>query len=330
MKKQSGFIQMFSLFAIVIGILIVSGVSYVGIKQYRSYQAQKAEKEKIAIEKEGQVQDLIIAQQKTLEEMKQELDKTKGIKQKVNTQNVKNDNLISASELEPYLNGIVQVECENEEGSGSLWNINGQYSVLTNQHVIQNPYPDGRCDVVLYNRKSGETLGVYSVFPLQAKSWNQYSDVALLKLYRSAAWDSLFQSTSKSVSPPIENLNYKISYLPKCSEQMPVASQITIIGYPAFGIKNVNFGDLNGIQANLISTNGVVSGYDTTAAKPLGNLPYTDYFVSAKIDSGNSGGIAISKNSNGRLCVLGIPTWISVGNYETQGLVQNIHNIMAQ
>ena len=43
-------------------------------------------------------------------------------------------------------------------------------------------------------------------------------------------------------------------------------------------------------------------------------------------DSGNSGGIALSKYNN-KICVLGIPTWISRGTYETQGLIQNIHNV---
>lgn len=55
-------------------------------------------------------------------------------------------------------------------------------------------------------------------------------------------------------------------------------------------------------------------------------MPYPNYFVSAKVDSGNSGGVAFSKDSNG-LCVLGIPTWLTIGNFETQGLVQNIHNV---
>jgi hypothetical protein len=73
-----------------------------------------------------------------------------------------------------------------------------------------------------------------------------------------------------------------------------------------------------------ITTNGIISGY-----APKINSEYANYFVSAKIDSGNSGGIALSKDKNG-LCVLGIPTWLNVGNYDTQGMIQNIHNIMTQ
>lgn len=73
-------------------------------------------------------------------------------------------------------------------------------------------------------------------------------------------------------------------------------------------------------------TEGIISGYDTSVEQPIGNLPYPNYYVSAKIDSGNSGGVALSKNSNG-LCLLGVATWLSLGDFETQGVVQNIHNV---
>ena len=72
----------------------------------------------------------------------------------------------------------------------------------------------------------------------------------------------------------------------------------------------------------MIVSNGVISGFAPAAA----GLPNTDYFVSAKIDSGNSGGIAFSKDRDG-LCILGIPTWVSQGNFENAGLIQNMSNI---
>jgi hypothetical protein len=56
-------------------------------------------------------------------------------------------------------------------------------------------------------------------------------------------------------------------------------------------------------------------------------LKYQNFFVSAKIDSGNSGGIALAKDGQG-VCTLGLPTWLTVGNYETQGLIQNIMNLL--
>jgi len=99
---------------------------------------------------------------------------------------------------------------------------------------------------------------------------------------------------------------------------MPVNSPVAVVGFPTFTNK--------GVFATRTTTNGVISAHDFTAL--VDNLPYSNYYVSAKIDTGNSGGIAFSKNNNA-LCLLGIPTWLSVGNYETQGVIQNIHNIMS-
>ena len=76
---------------------------------------------------------------------------------------------------------------------------------------------------------------------------------------------------------------------------------------------------------NEITTNGTISGYDSSPQND--GLPYSNYYISATIDSGNSGGIAFSKDKNG-LCLLGIPTWITTtGNYSNEGIVQNIDNI---
>jgi hypothetical protein len=60
---------------------------------------------------------------------------------------------------------------------------------------------------------------------------------------------------------------------------------------------------------------------DTGAA-----LPYPNFFSTAIMDAGNSGGIALSKDSNG-LCVLGIPTLVIQGEYSSEGVIQNIRNI---
>jgi hypothetical protein len=119
-------------------------------------------------------------------------------------------------------------------------------------------------------------------------------------------------------SKPINSLNYKISSLPRCSKKMPQGSKVVTIGYPAYAKTEYILQGIRGVSNARIITEGVISGYSSI-------LPtsHPNYYVSAKIDSGNSGGIALSKDENG-LCVLGIPTWISLGNYETQGIVQNV------
>jgi hypothetical protein len=105
---------------------------------------------------------------------------------------------------------------------------------------------------------------------------------------------------------------------------MPVGTPIVIIGFPAYAKRNTTLsidtiGTVNVIYRTV--TNGIISGYDTSQKGEA------NYFVSAKIDNGNSGGMSLAKDADG-LCILGLPTWLTVGNYETQGLIQNILNLL--
>jgi hypothetical protein len=145
-------------------------------------------------------------------------------------------------------------------------------------------------------------------------TFNENTDSAILKIGESVS----------TTSVPVANYNYSIPKLPSCKSLLPVGSPMVIIGYPAYAKRDAKItidtiGTFNVIYRTV--TNGIISGYDTSMAGDA------NYFVSAKIDNGNSGGMALAKDTNG-LCLLGLPTWLSVGNYETQGLVQNITNIL--
>lgn len=366
-KKLKISIKIPILIGVIVGALILSGIGYAGLKIYKYTLNDKLEREKTTqgIEKMRQEnkkkqqelekisqksreeqQKLILSQQKVIEESrqvlketkkeKQELDiKTSQLQQELNIEkNKPKDLIIQASEIKPYLNGIVKVSCKNSYGSGSLWNLYGQYLVLTNYHVVETPYSNNNCFVDFRDIDSewgvpGHGGGMYQIYPPTAKSWNIFTDVALVSLNKMETCDDNGLNCFKN--KPIENLNYGLSFLNKCSSKVSINAPVVILGYPAFGKTKFSFElegeSLEGNQSNLIVSNGTVSGYDDSSKQPLGNLPYFNYFVSAKIDSGNSGGIALSKDKSG-LCVLGIPTWLSVGVYETQGLIQNIHNVM--
>lgn len=227
---------------------------------------------------------------------------------------------ISAEEIDPYLTGVVKIDCENQEGSGTLWKSGGKNYILTNYHVVSNAYPPGHCNVIVHEKNSTNGLGLYEVYPSTGRRWNSYTDVSLLEIVTSSMKDMNFL--------PIEDLNYDISFLRLCSSQMSLGSPVIVIGYPAFSLSPIMWqGEKKGEQTIRTITNGIISSYDSSEVKPYGSLPYPDYFVSAKIDSGNSGGIAFSKDQSG-LCVLGIPTWLSLGEYESQGIVQNINNVL--
>jgi len=213
----------------------------------------------------------------------------------------------------PYLTGVGEVICGNVSGSGSLWQLNSDYSVLTNYHVIQGATS---CIFVISDAPSDiKHSGVYKLNLANVSSWNNSTDVAVLQL--GSPTDVYFPSAS--------GLNYKISILPKCPTKTEIGSPVVIMGFPAYAQQTLDVEGSSSNQTFRAATNGIISAHDTSVGYSKG-LPYPNYFISAKIDSGNSGGVAFSKNKNG-LCILGIPTWLSIGKYETQGVIQNIHNV---
>ncbi|MBI5654204.1 trypsin-like peptidase domain-containing protein [Candidatus Uhrbacteria bacterium] len=158
----------------------------------------------------------------------------------------------------------------------------------------------------------------YAVFELNTAipiQWNQSDFVAL--------------TIGKQLrgTMPTSFLNFNLSNTRHCSPLMSVGTKVVVIGYPSYSTNDVADGDGNalGIQAQRQVTEGSITGYDLTIFKNSGK-PSPNYFVSAKIDSGNSGGLALSNDDQG-ICILGIPTWSNPGKFERQGVVQNIANI---
>jgi len=82
-----------------------------------------------------------------------------------------------------------------------------------------------------------------------------------------------------------------------CSD-VKIGDKIVILGYPYTG------GDFG---TNITATEGIISSFD-------GNF----YVTSAKIEQGNSGGVAISTKDN---CYLGIPSNVATGHFESLGRI---------
>lgn len=322
--NQKGFIQIPILIAIIVGVLVLSGAGYFGIKQYQNYQVEKvAREEKARALAEDQSKALQESQQE-IERLKQEGEEAKekqtALEQKVSaaTKATPKDLSISASEIAPYLSGVANVDCDSK-GSGSLWNLPVYgYTLLTNKHLV-SPNSSQYCAIV----SGGGDFYLYSI-DLFKPYWaylNKDLDIAAYPLEEPEWTDNKYRLS-------VQEANYKISSLRKCSTEMQLGSPVVVIGFPASTQQKVfvpGFGMVP--TSNRTVTNGIISAHDASSVKPLGNLLYKNYFVSAKIDSGNSGGIALSKDVKG-LCILGVPTWLSIGNYETQGVVQNIHNVL--
>ena len=140
MKNQKGFIQISIFIVIIVGALVLSGVGYFAVRQYKDFLKGKE-----------QAQQQADAQQKALEQAQVEIEKLKTIneatqkKQDTLEKTIKSGQLkpqsisISASEINPYLSGVVEIICKDSAGSGSLWNIDSKKIVLTNEHVITDP-----------------------------------------------------------------------------------------------------------------------------------------------------------------------------------------------
>lgn len=317
-------------------ILFLGGISYGAVNQYQNYQKTKATEGARAKEQAIALGEAIIEIEKLKQESELAKQKQTTLEDRVsNTTKSSAQNLsISSAELAPYLTGVVEIDCADAKGSGSLWNLPGVgYVVLTNKHVVTKPYPaTGTCWIMISDSErskiSGDfnTTGVYDLNPIKRFAY-KYQQAVNSKV--DIAVYPIENKNFAEINNPVEGLNYKISSLKKCPEEMPTGSPIVLLGFPAFTEKTIEiFGSTQNKSFRTI-TNGIISAHDTSVTGIFGDLPYVNYFVSAKIDSGNSGGIALSKNSTG-LCVLGVPTWLTVGNYETQGLIQNIHNALYQ
>jgi hypothetical protein len=314
-------------------LLILGAIGVGGFFLYKKVTTTEATQAKILTlqaevqaEAEQKNKDLIDLQQSKIMEAQSELSKTKTNAEKTNAQlktisqaldkerSAPKDITITSNDLSPYTTGVVQVICvignTISSGSGTLWNFKEvPHAVVTNYHVVKGA---DKCIVAISNNANVNT----GMFNLDSSifTFNKNTDEAVLSI----------SSSLSTNTTPIANYNFSLSKIRTCSNQMPVGTPVVIIGYPAYARRDATMdipalGTVNVIYRTV--TNGIVSGYDTSGPGEA------NYFVSAKIDAGNSGGMALAKDSGG-LCLLGLPTWLTVGNYETQGLVQNIHNVL--
>ena len=87
-----------------------------------------------------------------------------------------------------------------------------------------------------------------------------------------------------------------------CFEKADLGDQVIILGYPDIGA-----------SSDITVTEGIVSGYDD------------EYYVtSAKVEAGNSGGVAVLVKDN---CYLGIPTYAKIGDVESLARILKVNYI---
>ena len=310
MKNQKGFIQISILIAIIAGVLILGGGGYLGVKQYQYYKSEQIEQKKLAElnqrneeERQNKLQELLDSQSGELEKQKSEIEALKNKKPETVTQTIIKEVPAPVSKTENDLptiinqwkNRVAEVTCEWQysngvayakgSGSGVIFDTNALGTiVLTNRHVVLNDslngteYPAAWCTAKVYGVGEMKVYGINKPYR-PALGGEDWVQVELNN-----------KSTGSSYNP--------FANLPKfnvCTEAS-IGDKVIILGYPAIGT-----------QGGITATEGIVSGIEN------------QYFVtSAKIDQGNSGGLAVLVKDN---CYLGIPTWAKLGAIESLGRI---------
>ncbi|MEI7512476.1 MAG: trypsin-like peptidase domain-containing protein [Candidatus Uhrbacteria bacterium] len=221
----------------------------------------------------------------------------------------------SILEYSPYLDGVGAVMCEGDSfssiGSGSLVGDASSPKVLTNLHVIRGV---SSCVFYVASESDPSVFGLYSL-DLKYTQKNSIADEAYLSITKQIGGNL-----------PIERLNVRLGTLPSCASNIPTGSRVVVIGFPKYSNMNIQMDSgISKVIPQRQITEGIITGKD---ASPMQDgLPSPNYFVSTKMDTGSSGGIALSTDAQG-ICSLGIPTWIQEGEYASQGIVQSMKNIV--
>lgn len=311
MKNQKGFIQIPLLIAIVIGVIVVGGVSYVGVRQYQSSKVDEPKEEAVITQvdeskKEGEFSEI--------EKLRQEVEILK--KQQAQKPAPTPQPKITPSEIDQgtkvfseWAKRTVKVTCNyagyvsleggkivegygeyievTEQGSGTIFfKHNGQIPfVISNSHLVVY---GNKCIISVPNQMGG-------FYHYQAFAVIPSKDIDVSIFFLADTELAGVQQGPLAGSPHASALTFAKNYTYCKPEDVLVGDKVYILGYPAIGGETITV------------TEGIISGYE-------GNF----YKTSAKIDEGNSGGVAVLGKKN---CYLGIPTSAAVGGIESLGRI---------
>jgi len=179
-------------------------------------------------------------------------------------------------------------------GSGFLTNYtDGSIAIETNKHIIlyQGKYTPAVCTASFLN---GEKYTIN--WSRNFGGWSAKYDKGQINLY--------------GLSDYLKNIvqgHYMVLH-PQgfaCDNEPEIGDKIVVLGYPGIGSNK-----------GITVTEGIISGYEG------------DYYVtSAKIDHGNSGGIAVSVKED---CVVGMPSASVGGDLESLGRILSTKAMLAQ
>jgi hypothetical protein len=187
---------------------------------------------------------------------------------------------------------VVNLFCYSRDGSigagGSGTMMSKEGVILTNYHVIAKT---DFCLVTIPNSTTGVPNEMYIASPIVIPKLSEEYDIAMLEIVEVYTDQN---GTSYGVYP---NTFSAFTRGKDCTNYIAkLGDDIKIYGYP------VTSGG-----SNLTITDGILSSFTDDGL----------ILTSAKVDSGNSGGIAVSKNG----CFVGIPSAVETGKYQNLGVL---------
>jgi len=193
----------------------------------------------------------------------------------------------------PYSSEPFSIDSNGTGGSGTILDSSGL--VISNSHIVpQNEsvldVSEKGCFVILPDIKTGAPKEIYLATPLVFNDLSDEYDLAFFTIYDAYKDEDGQYGQYPKDFPSFDDTN-------SCKdERIKLGESVRILGYP------VSSGGYN-----LTITNGIVSSFSDDGL----------ILTSAKVDQGNSGGLAIDKDG----CMIGIPTSISEGEYDKLGVI---------
>jgi len=205
---------------------------------------------------------------------------------------------------------VVKIRCKADagskhirRGSGILYrgrpdpSGSGEYYVQTSLHVVNTT--DGtnpQCEIFLY---PDHTKGnVYLTFKGQGyKFYRKDIDFAILEP------EIIKDDVNAGSAKDLEDFARNEGKNPLC-DSAKIGDHLSVLGYPAIG------------GETLTVTEGIISGFEFQ-----GETRFIK--SSAKLDHGNSGGVAIMDSG----CIVGIPTFVQRGQLESMGRILDLNHL---
>ncbi|OJI07305.1 hypothetical protein BK005_01920 [bacterium CG10_37_50] len=199
---------------------------------------------------------------------------------------------------------VVNVLCDSEYtdasgGSGTV--ITPEGIILTNSHIIPQDEEyiltgDEGCLVILPNQQTGEPDEVYWAQPIVIPGLSDEYDLAYLEIYDVFTdEDGVVYGRYPKKFVSIFDEQYKHDDICQFKTNK-LGDSIRILGYPQTS---------GGYYLTI--TEGVLSSFSDEGV----------ILTSAKIDEGNSGGLAVDESG----CMVGVPVAISEGTYQNLGVI---------